>query len=351
LNADKIEILKRMVRIRMVELYVAQRYPEQKMRCPTHLCLGQEAAPAVCGCLAHRDDIFVGTCRSHGHYLAKGGDLTALFAELLGSGKGCSRGLGGSMHLIDQDVNFWGTSAIVGGGIPIAAGAAFRLRYENAPQIVVAFLGDAAIEEGVVYETANFALLHKLPLVFICENNALAITTPIELRQCSTVLHDRFQTMGMSSFYIAENDMAKLIQAVRVSYDRARSGLGPTFIEYKVLRWCAHVGPVFEGPVELWWQSPAAASGGHSCPICILRDQLIAEGTIDFEYIQSLRQQVQREIEEAYQEAERDAEPIRQDPAAFVYASGLAGELPGRTRPMHDVEFHHAEVSKLVNAF
>jgi pyruvate dehydrogenase E1 component alpha subunit len=351
LSADKVEILKRMVRIRMVELYIAKRYPEQKMRCPTHLCLGQEAVPAVCGCFADPGDIFVGTCRSHGHYLAKGGNLTALFAELLGSGKGCSKGLGGSMHLIDPAVNFWGTSAIVGGGIPIAAGAAFRLRYEKAPQIVVVFLGDAAVEEGVVYETANFALLHKLPLVFVCENNGLAITTPIELRQCSTVLHDRFQTMGMRSFHVAENDISQLVEAIRVSYDRARSGLGPTFIEYKVSRWCAHVGPAFEGPADLWWQPPAASGGGCCCPICILRDQLIADGTVSFEHIQSLRQQVQQEIEEAYCEAERTAESIQQDPAAFVYASGLVCELPGRVHPTRDVEFHHAETSKLVNAF
>ncbi|MBZ5590119.1 MAG: thiamine pyrophosphate-dependent dehydrogenase E1 component subunit alpha [Acidobacteriia bacterium] len=347
---NKVEILKRMVRIRMVELYIARRYPEQKMRCPTHLCLGQEAAPAVCGYFAGGDDIFVGTCRSHGHYLAKGGNLTALFAELLGSGKGCSKGLGGSMHLIDLGVNFWGTSAIVGGGIPIAAGAAFRLRYENAPQIVVVFLGDAAVEEGVVYETVNFALLHKLPLVFVCENNALAITTPIELRQCSTILHDRFQTMGMNSFYVAENDISQLIEAIRVSYARARTGLGPTFIEYRVSRWCAHVGPAFEGPVDLWWQPPAASGGGHGCPICVLRDELIAGGAIRLEYIRSLRQQVQQEIEEAYRQAESTAGPIGQDPAAFVYASGLACELPSRG-PVRGIEFRHAEASKLVNAF
>jgi TPP-dependent pyruvate/acetoin dehydrogenase alpha subunit len=351
LSVNKVEILKKMIRIRMVEQYVARRYPEQKMRCPTHLCLGQEAVPAVCGYLADRDDIFVGTCRSHGHYLAKGGDLTAFFAELLGSGKGCSKGLGGSMHIIDLAVHFWGTSAIVAGGIPIAAGAAFRLRYENAPQIVVAFLGDAAIEEGAVYETANFALLHKLPLVFVCENNALAITTPIELRQSSTILHDRFQTMGMQGFHVSENDISQLTEAIRVGYDRARTGLGPTFVEYRVSRWCTHVGPAFDGPVDLWWQSREASDGGHGCPICVVRDELIAEGAIDLEYIHSLRQQMQEEIEEAYQEAERTAAPVQQDPAAFVYASGLACELPSGTRPFGETEFHHAETSRLVNAF
>ena len=349
MKVDKVDILKRMVRIRMVEQYIAEQYPQQKMRCPTHLCLGQEAVPAVCGHLAAEDDIFVGTCRSHGHYLAKGGNLMALFAELLGRHRGCSRGFGGSMHLIDLGVNFWGTSAIVAGGVPIAAGAAFSLQYRKAPHLVVAFLGDAAVEEGVVYETVNFALLHRLPIVFVCENNGLAITTPIELRQCSTALHDRFQTMGMSSFYVAENRISELIDSVWASYERARSGQGPTFIEYRVTRWCAHVGPAFEGPADAWWQPPPG--GSRACPIGTLRDELIAEGTIDFEHIQRLRQEVRREIEEAYREAEQAAEATRQDLDGFVYASGLVSKLPGQAHPIRNIELHHAEVSKLVNAF
>jgi len=350
LKTDKVEILKKMVRIRMVEQYIVQRYPEQKMRCPTHLCLGQEAVPAVYGHIADIKDIFVGTCRSHGHYLAKGGDLAALFAELLGSPYGCSGGFGGSMHIIDLQKNFWGTSAIVGGGLPIAAGAAFSRKYKKEPGVVVVFFGDAAVEEGATYETVNFALLHNLPIIFVCENNGLAITTPIELRQCSTTLHNRFLTMGMKSFYVEENNIAELTDVAQECYESARNGLGPTFVEYRVSRWCVHVGHAFEGPVDSWWKEPIS-SGKHLCPICVLRDELIQQGAIDFSWVRDLRDELNEEIECAYRKAQEVSEFPRRDLAEYVYASGLASRLPVGECAVGNIRFEHAEQSKLVNAF
>ena len=347
---DKVEIMKQMIRIRMVEQYIAAHYPEQKMRCPTHLCLGQEAVPAVYGHFADEGDIFVGTCRSHGYYLAKGGDLTALFAELLGKSRGCSGGFGGSMHIIDLKKKFWGTSAIVAGGLPIAAGAAFSLKYKKKPGVVLAFFGDAAMEEGVVYETVNFALLHNLPIMFVCENNGLAITTPIELRQCSTTLYNRFQAMGLTGLRVEENDIAKLIDVARKSYDSARSGLGPTFVECRVSRWCAHVGPQFDGPADSWWKEPAC-SAGRSCPICILRDELIEEGKIDFQLMRDLRDRINEEINSAYRKAERASNRARPNLTEFVYASGLTSELPIAKCPIKSISFEHTEQPKLVNAF
>ena len=347
---DRVAIMRQMIRIRMVEQYIAGRYPEQKMRCPTHLCLGQEAVPAVYGHLADEEDIFVGTCRSHGYYLAKGGDLTALFAELLGSSAGCSKGFGGSMHIIDLAKNFWGTSAIVAGGLPIAAGAAFSLKYKKKRSVVVVFFGDAAMEEGVVYETVNFALLHKLPIMFVCENNRLAITTPIELRQCSGILHNRFQTMGMISLRVEENNIAKLIDVAQRSYDSARNGFGPTFVEYRVSRWCSHVGHDFDGPVDSWWKEPAH-SAEHSCPICVLRDELIEEGKIDLQLMRDLRDETDQEIDRAYRKAQGQSDCSKPNITGFVYASGLASELPVSKRPIKSIKFEHTEQPKLVNAF
>ncbi|HLB73324.1 MAG TPA: thiamine pyrophosphate-dependent dehydrogenase E1 component subunit alpha [Sedimentisphaerales bacterium] len=347
---DRVEIVKQMIRIRMVEQYIAARYPEQKMRCPTHLCLGQEAVPAVYGHFADEADIFVGTCRSHGYYLAKGGDLTALFAELLGKPGGCSGGFGGSMHIIDLKKNFWGSSAIVAGGIPIAAGAAFSLKYKKKPGVVVAFFGDAAMEEGVVYETVNFALLHNLPIMFVCENNGLAITTPIELRQCRTTLYNRFQAMGLAGLRVEENDIAKLIDVARKSYDSTRSGLGPTFVECRVSRWCAHVGSQFDGPVDSWWKEPVR-SAARSCPICVLMDELIEEGKIDFQLMRDLKDRISEEIDSAYRQAERASDRARPNLTEFVYASGLTSELPLGKRPIKSISFEHTEQPKLVNAF
>jgi len=347
---DRVEILKRMVRIRMVEQYIAARYPEQKMRCPTHLCLGQEAVPAVFGYFADEADIFVGTCRSHGYYLAKGGDLTALFAELLGRPGGCSGGFGGSMHIIDLKKNFWGSSAIVAGGIPIAAGAAFSLKYKKRPGVVVVFFGDAAMEEGVVYETVNFALLHNLPMMFVCENNGLAITTPIELRQCSTTLYNRFQAMGLMGLRVEENDIAGLIDVARESYDFTRAGLGPSFVECRVSRWCAHVGPQFDGPADSWWKEPVG-SGSRSCPVCVLMDELIEEGKTDFQLIRDLRDRIMEEIDSAYRKGEKASGRARPKVTEFVYASGLTSELPAGKCPIKSISFEHTEQPKLVNAF
>lgn len=349
MKVDRVEILKKMVRIRMVEQYIVKRYPEKKMRCPVHLCLGQEAAPAVMGYFADKNDIFVGTCRSHGHYLAKGGDLTALFAEILGSSLGCSKGFGGSMHIIDKKNNFFGTSAIVAGGVPIACGAALAFKYRNASNIVVVFLGDAAMEEGAVYETANFALLHDLPLLFVCENNRLAITTPLELRQSSERMYNRFQAMGMRGYKVDENDIEELIDISAKCYEQVREGLGPCFLEYEVSRWSVHVGHDFEGPIDSWWQDPVNTDA-NSCPICVLINDLLDNKLIDIDMVKKIKQEIANEIEEAYKKAVSVAAFSEEDLCGYVYASPLESKLSA-IKKSGIFEFKSKEQSKLINPF
>ena len=172
-------ILKRflyqMKRIRIIEETIAARYCEGKMRCPTHLCSGQEAV-AVGTCAALRPcDFVVSTHRSHGHYLAKGGNLKELIAEIYGKAAGCSSGKGGSMHLIDENVRFMGSTSIVGGTIPVGTGIGLSILLNGKDQISCVFLGDGAVEEGVFYESLNFAALKKLPVLYICENNIYCI--------------------------------------------------------------------------------------------------------------------------------------------------------------------------------
>lgn len=177
------DLILQMLRIRTIEEEIARRYPEGKMRTPVHLSIGQEAAAVgVCSAL-EPDDIFVSTHRSHAHYLAKGGSVNALMAELYGKSTGCSGGFGGSMHLVSRDVNFYGSTSIVGGTIPVGVGIAFAKKLKKEPGIVVIFHGDAAIEEGVWHESANFAALHKLPVLFVCENNGFSCYTPLKERQ------------------------------------------------------------------------------------------------------------------------------------------------------------------------
>jgi TPP-dependent pyruvate/acetoin dehydrogenase alpha subunit len=173
------------LRIRMVEERIQKLYPEGDMRCPVHLSLGQELiAAAVCAALMP-DDYVMSAHRSHAHYLARGGSLRAFFAELYGKETGCSRGKGGSMHLIDLKVNFLGCTPIVGAAIPIAVGVAFGLKLQNKPGRVVVFFGDAALETGAFHEAVNFSSLHELPVLFVCEDNGLSVNTTVNDRQTS----------------------------------------------------------------------------------------------------------------------------------------------------------------------
>ena len=172
-----------MYRIRAVEEMIAFKYPEGKMRCPTHLSIGQEAVPAAYSLLINNSDFAVSTHRGHAHYLGKGGDLKSMIAEIYGKKTGCSKGKGGSMHLIDLNVNFMGTSAIVGNSIPVGVGLGLSIELNKTDQISCIFLGDGAIEEGVFYESLNFAAVRNLPILFICENNLYSVYSPLSVRQ------------------------------------------------------------------------------------------------------------------------------------------------------------------------
>ena len=196
-----------MLSIRLVEEEIANRYSNQRMRCPTHLCIGQEAiAVGVCKNLKTKDRVY-SNHRAHGHYIAKGGNLKAMIAELYGMKEGCSGGRGGSMHLIDLDVSFMGATPIVGGTVPLAVGSAWgdRLRGEN--NITVVFFGDGCFEEGVLHESMNFAALHKLPVIFVCENNDFSVFTHISDRQPQRPIYKIAQAHSLLTYVGNGNDI------------------------------------------------------------------------------------------------------------------------------------------------
>lgn len=349
-SAILLDILKKMARIRVVELYVAERYPEEIMRTPTHLSLGQEAPAAVLGALTKPNDIFFGSYRAHGQYLAKGGNLQALFAELLGRADGCSGGMGGSPHIIDRQAGFFGSTAIVGGHIPIAGGAAFAERGRGTNGVVVCFLGDAAMEEGVMYETVNFALLFKLPILFVCENNRQCVTTPMELRTTHEELYKRFEPMALPSRRVSGIDVPSLLQKAQAMLEIPRSGQGPAFLECELQRWAIHVGHTYEGPVEAWWQNPLASEADY-CPLARTARLLLEAGAITLEEIAKLRARLRREVEETFSSSQVLPQPTSEVFGKFVYASGLASTLPysGTFRPhLHGSAY---EPSKLVNPY
>lgn len=236
-------LLDKMVRIRAIELEIAKRYHEGKMRTPVHLSVGQEAvAVGVCAALNPGDQV-VSTHRGHAHYLAMGGSLDALIAELYGKGTGCSGGYGGSMHLVDRSVGFMGSTSIVGGTIPIGVGLAFAKKLRKEPGVVVIFHGDAAVEEGVWHESMNFASLHELPVIFLCENNLCSCFTDINDRQPKnrplTILASGHYVETMIEISTDPEEIMLRAQDARYYAEKC----GPIFLEIETHRYLEHCGP------------------------------------------------------------------------------------------------------------
>jgi TPP-dependent pyruvate/acetoin dehydrogenase alpha subunit len=230
-------------RIRRVEEEIARVYPTDKIKSPVHLSIGQEpVAAGVCEALQAKDVVF-GTYRSHAMYLAKGGDLDAMIAELYGKATGCARGKGGSMHLVDVARGVMGTSAVVGTTIPNALGYAYAMKRRGTKAIVASFFGDGATEEGVFFESLNFAALKRLPLLFVCENNAYAIHTHQSQRQAQTDICAKVTAFGMPAERIEGNDVLEIHRRTSAAAREMREGGGPRFFECMTYRWKEHVGP------------------------------------------------------------------------------------------------------------
>ena len=228
--------------IRRVEEEVVRLYPSDRIKSPVHLSIGQEAvAAAVCGQMT-RDDVLFSTYRGHATYLAKGGDLRAMWAELYGRAGGCARGKAGSMHLVDPAVNVVGTSAIVASGIPNAVGYALALRMRRSRQVVVCFFGEGATDEGVFHESVNFAALRRLPIVFVCENNGYAIYSPVAARMAGDLAR-RVASYDIPVTVVDDGDVFAMRDAARHALAATRAGGGPAFLEVATMRWRDHVGP------------------------------------------------------------------------------------------------------------
>jgi pyruvate dehydrogenase E1 component alpha subunit len=243
-QVDLGSIYRKLRLIRRVEEEIARIYPSDKIKSPVHLSIGQEAVSVgVCSVL-REDDVVSATYRGHAAYLAKGGSLSRMFAELYGKATGCAAGKGGSMHLIGMDKYILGCSAVVGTTIPIATGYSFALKREGLNRVVVSFFGDGATEEGVFYESLNFAALHRLPILFVCENNSYAIHTPLKKRWASTQICDRVRTYGISAASIENSDVLEVQQSALEVVEGIREGdTGPAFLECHTYRWREHVGP------------------------------------------------------------------------------------------------------------
>ncbi|MCE9545026.1 MAG: thiamine pyrophosphate-dependent dehydrogenase E1 component subunit alpha [Planctomycetia bacterium] len=304
-----LRLYREMYLIRRTEEVIADLYKEQEMRCPVHLCIGQEASPVgVCQELEPADVAF-STHRSHGHYLAKGGSLLALMGELYGRQTGCSAGNGGSMHLIDRAAGFMGATPILGATMALATGAAFATSMRQETRVTVAFFGDAAIEEGVFYESANFAVLKRLPLVLVCENNGLSTCSPLSVRQPPTrTICDMARGLGMTAVSGDGNDVLAVSQLARQAIDIARGGGGPVLIELPTYRWREHCGPGFD--FDLGYRHPdELAAWQERCPMQRLVRHMEKTGVADAAALKRCEAEVQQEIDAAVRFARESPYP------------------------------------------
>lgn len=302
-----------MSRIRLVEEEIAKRYDEDKMKCPTHLSNGQEAvAVGVCHALTKYDVVF-STHRCHAHYLAKGGSMKRMIAEMYGKETGCAHGRGGSMHLIDTSVGMYGASAILCGSMPFPVGVAQAFQMRNQDHVSVAFFGDAAVEPGVFHECVNYAVLKKLPVIFVCENNDYSTMTKRRDRQAVPIV-ERAAGYGLPGVRVDGNDLLAVVDVMDGAIFRARGGEGPTLIEATTYRTREHVehnkGIMARPEEELrYWLA--------RCPLKRFRDELLSYG-ISQDDLDVIDLEATREVLEAFEFAEESPLPQISDMLRYV---------------------------------
>jgi len=237
-----IALYKCLLKIRLAEQRIISIYPSDKIQSPVHLSIGQEAVSAgVCKALTDGDHIY-GTYRGHGLYIAVGGSLKKLFAELYGKDTGCDRGKGGSMHLVAPEAGLMSCSAIVASTIPVATGDALASQIQGGKRVVVSVFGDGAVDEGVFFESINFAVLKNLPIIYVLENNRYSIHSRIADRHKNTELFRLGEGLGLKGKKFDGNDVFTVYSSMRLAVENARNGGGPVLHEYTTLRWKEHVG-------------------------------------------------------------------------------------------------------------
>jgi len=306
-----------MMRIRKVQLHIESLYHLDEMKTPVHLCIGQEAvAVGVCASL-NQHDYVSSNHRGHGHYLAKGGDLKAMIAELYCKETGCSKGRGGSMHLVDTSVGLMGSSSIVGGGIPIATGLGLAIQMKKQDLVSVVFFGDGAADEGVLYESVNFSMLKRLPVVYVYENNHFSVCSHVSSRHYGDVVFHYLPRKHLFSRKIDGNSVLDVYEASREAVERARFGMGPSFIECVTYRIRGHAG---SGDSPDNYRCEEEVSHWRAkCPVAKLRKSLVAEGVLTEQNLSEMEQRIQKEIELAFEFAQKSGYPRDEDLHLYLY--------------------------------
>lgn len=304
-------IYRNMNRIRSFELKALELFESNKLRGSVHLYVGEEAVAATVCSHLRDEDYIASTHRGHGHCIAKGAQLDRAMAELMGKATGYCKGRSGSMHIADFSKGNLGANAIVGGGIPIAVGAALASKMQNNGRVSVSFFGDGASNEGTFHESLNLASVWKLPVIFVCENNLYGISVPSWQSTSVKDISVRGTAYDIPGITVDGNDVEAIDAAFKEAYDRAVAGEGPTLIECKTYRWLGH----WTGDPQPYRTREEVEQWKQKCPIKRYREKLIEQGLVTAEELDAIEIAAKKEADDAAQFALNSPEP---DPATLL---------------------------------
>ena len=314
----KIEMLKRMILIRAFEEKAEELFMRNLVHGTMHLSVGEEAVAVGSIFALNREDYITSTHRGHGHMIAKGGDIKKMFAEFLGKDTGYCHGRGGSMHIADFSLNNIGATGIVGAGIPIATGAAFAIKYMRRKEIVLCFFGDGAANEGTFYESLNMASIWNLPIIFMCENNMYAMSSPVSKFIPTPNISDRAKSFSIPGVTVDGMDVIAVYEVTKEAADRARNGGGPTLIEAKTYRYKGHS----KSDKNVYRTKEEIEEWKKKDPIVNFIKKLKELGDLNDKTLESIKNDIEKTIEEGVNFALNSKEPSPDTLMWYVYANG-----------------------------
>jgi pyruvate dehydrogenase E1 component alpha subunit len=315
-NDKLVELYKQMWVIRYFDEKVDQFFAKGMIHGTTHLCVGQEATAAGAIAVLREEDKITSTHRGHGHCIAKGATPDRMMAELFGKATGYCKGKGGSMHIADLDKGNLGANGIVGGGIPLAVGAALTSKMKQKGYVVLCFFGDGATNEGSFHESLNLASIWKLPVVFFCENNQYGMSGSVKEMVNIENLADRAVAYGIPGKVVDGNNILEVMEVTHEAVEHARSGKGPVLIEAKTYRWKGHS----KSDARKYRTREEEQEWRKKDPIKRFKEYLIDKGLLTEEKAEQLREEAFQEIEDAVKYAESSPEPAIESLLEDVYA-------------------------------
>ncbi len=317
-----VAVLTSMLRIRRCEEALIKAYhPDDLMRCPTHFCVGQEAIPAVLSLSLRPEDLLFCHHRNHGYFLAKGGTMRRLFAELHGKETGSNKGLAGSQDISESPIGFY-SGAIVSGAAAIATGAAFAAKFTGGAEIVIAVFGDGAMDQGIMWECFNIAALKRLPILFLCENNMYSTYSPVQARHAVSDFVAKVAAFGVAGRRLTTEALEPLVTQLGLAVADVRATRRPAFLEIATYRFCSHVGPEPDDSVD-YRTAEEVERWKAVDPLDVLRLALVPD-QLPPSSLEAIEAEIAREISDAFEFAKRSPFPDK----AVMFEVLMAGRMP-----------------------